>query len=190
MKKFVHGISFAAALLAAPIFAQTSAPEAPAEAPRTAAVEATDDAKQEWLNLSRGVRYQDLHIGDGKKPALWSAVYVHYKLTAADGTVLADTFRDYNRRAAKHIIGAGTMQEVLEMAVGSMRERGRRALLIPADLFTMADFHKHDDDSDEHDHDREIEELEAALRSGTDVQAELSLMWVREYDPSGLNRFR
>jgi hypothetical protein len=143
----------------------------------------------DWRNLSRGVRFQDLHVGDGKKPSLWAAVYVHYRLTAENGAVLEDTFVSHDRRAAKHVIGAGTMPEVLEMAVNSMRERGRRVLLIPADLLNPMDFHVHDDEA-EHDHEKEMEELHAALRPGSMVRAELSLMWVREYDPSNFNRFR
>jgi hypothetical protein len=160
-------------------------PEAEAE-PEAPAVEQA----VVWQTLPRGVKFHDLHVGDGKKPALWSSIYVHYKLTAENGEVLEDTFRDHNRRAAKHVIGAGTMPELLEMAVGSMRERGKRSILIPAELLNPMDFHVHGDDEDEHAHDRDMERLAAALRPGSQIRAELTLLWVREYDPANFNRFR
>jgi len=153
-----------------------------------AAAESQPEIK--WMTLPRGVKFHDLHVGDGKTPGLWASVYVHYKMTAENGEVLEDTFRDHNRRAAKHVIGAGTMPEILEMAVGSMKERGKRKLLIPAELLNPMDFHVHDDDEDEHAHEKDMERLAAALRPGSKIQAELTLMWVREYDPSNFNRFR
>jgi hypothetical protein len=146
--------------------------------------------EKEWQALSHDVRYQVLHEGDGTKAALWAAVYLHYRLTAANGTILADTYTDpdHGRRAHKHVIGSGTLAEALEMAVTSMRERDRRVFLIPAELFDLYDFHTHNE-GDVHNDD-EHDTVARALRPGSMIKAEVSLLWVRPYDPTNFNRFR
>lgn len=168
-------------------FAETVSEE-PAPVEEAAGLEVGED--EGWKTLVHGMRYRDLDAGDGKQPGLWAAVYVHYRLIAENGTVLEDTFASetHGRRARKHVIGSGTMPEALELAIGSMRERGRRSLMIPADLFSVSDFHTHNDE-EEHDGE-EHNRLVSALKPGTNVAAEVSLLWVRPYDPSNFNRFR
>lgn len=156
-------------------------------APEAAEVAAEE---REWQPLSHDVRYQVVHEGDGTKAALWASVYLHYRLTAANGTILADTYTDWSHggRAHKFTIGNGLLPEPLEMAVMSMRERDRRVFQIPAELFDLYDYHTHSE-GEEHD-DEEHVRVAAALRPGTILKAEMSLLWVRPYDPSNFNRFR
>lgn len=146
--------------------------------------------EKEWQPLSHDVRYQVVHEGNGTKAALWASVYLHYRLTAANGTILADTYTDWSHggRAHKFTIGNGLLPEPLEMAVMSMRERDRRVFQIPAELFDLYDYHSHSE-GEEHD-DEEHVRVAAALRPGTFLKAEMSLLWVRPYDPSNFNRFR
>lgn len=163
-----------------------------AEQPEPAGEAVPDEATaEEWKPLLHGIRYREINEGDGKEPALWAAVYVHYRLVAENGMVLADTFssESHGRRARKYVIGSGTMPEALELAVGSMRERGQRSLMIPADLLQVSDFHTHAPEQEEHDAE-EHDQLVAALQPGTTVKGELSLLWVRRYDPSSRKRFR
>ncbi len=163
------------------------------ETPAAAASENSD--RGEWQELLRGIRYREIHAGDGIRPSLWAAVYVHYRLVAENGRVLEDTYssESHGNRARKHMIGSGTMPEALELVVGSMRERGRREILIPADLLNVADFHSHDqtDENGNPVHDTEEHDLlAAALKPGTSVRGEISLLWVRPFNPEAGTQFR
>ncbi len=183
MKKKLSVICLAALFLCSPLLAETSTETAPVE-------NTADPDKAEWLSLPHGIRYQVVNEGDGVAASLWASIYLHYRLTAENGTVLADTYQnwDHGGRAQKFVIGSGILAEALEMVASTMRERDRRVFLIPAELFNIYDFHSHTE-GDEHD-DEEHERVAAALRPETHLRAEMSLLWVRPYDPSNFNRFR
>jgi hypothetical protein len=196
MKKLIvicSGLLFLCATLCAetaPGEEKPSAEENVEQAAVKPSAEEIVEQAEEWLPLPHGVRYRVLHEGNGTKAALWASVYLHYRLTAENGTVLRATYTDWDHggRAHKHVIGSGTLEEALEMVVTTMRERDRRVFKIPAELFNLWDFHTHSegDDHDDEEHDRVV----SALRPGSMLKAEVSLLWVRPYDPTNFNRFR
>lgn len=145
--------------------------------------EAKTDEEKEWERLGRGIRYRDLNLGDGESPGLWAKVYVHYRIYSEYGLLLENTFA--RGSPEKFVIGSGLMPVPLEMAVKSMKERGKRELMVPAEMFEPEDFRHHSEA-----HGGNLDQVKAALRPGMLLRAELSLMWVRPYDPAERHRFQ
>ena len=84
------------------------------------------------VKLASGVTYVDLAKGEGAAVGRGARVTLHYRLSLADGTLVADTRRD--RRPLVLRLGAGQAVRGLEEGLLGMRVEGQRRIEVPAAL--------------------------------------------------------
>jgi len=94
----------------------------------TAQVPAVDQE----ITTSTGLKYIDEVIGTGKTPQPGDKVKVHYTGTLEDGTKF-DSSRDRNQ-PFEFTIGVGRVIKGWDEGVSTMKESGKRKLIIPSDL--------------------------------------------------------
>ncbi len=89
-----------------------------------------DPVTAEWITTPSGLRYTDLKVGDGAKPAgAWSTVKVHYSGWLVDGTPFDSSVgKEPLERALNGVIAGWTE------GVGSMQVGGKRKLCVPFKL--------------------------------------------------------
>lgn len=110
-----------AALGAAPVATSASAAQEPAS-PRWPVPAAVD--------LASGVSYVEIERGEGAAVGRGARVTLHYRLSLADGSPVADTRRD--RRPLVLRLGADQAVRGLEEGLLGMRVGGRRRIEVPA----------------------------------------------------------
>ncbi|NJL82535.1 MAG: FKBP-type peptidyl-prolyl cis-trans isomerase [Chloroflexaceae bacterium] len=79
-----------------------------------------------------GLKYVDLEVGNGPSPQVGKQVTVHYTGTLTDGKKF-DSSRDRNQPFSFKI-GVGQVIKGWDEGVISMKENGRRLLVIPPEL--------------------------------------------------------
>jgi hypothetical protein len=85
-----------------------------------------------WIELKKGLRYQDLTVGDGNEARRGSLVTVHYTGRLPDGSIF-DTSKTKNQTLVFRL-GDGRVIQGWELGVPGMRAGGTRRLQIPAKL--------------------------------------------------------
>jgi len=90
----------------------------------------------EWKRLPGGIWIRDLHPGKGKTPEKGSAVYMSYRGYFEDGQCFASTYAT-GRNVTKWFAftyGDGTVMPSLEDGIATLKEGGRRIVVIPPEL--------------------------------------------------------
>lgn len=97
-------------------------------------VDLTGDDEEDGplITTESGLEYQDLKVGDGERPQPGDQVTVHYLVMLEDGTVIDDSYTDNS--PLTFAIGRAEVIEGWDEGISSMREGGRRRLIIPPDL--------------------------------------------------------
>lgn len=91
-----------------------------------------DGAELVEVTTPSGLRYIDLQIGSGRMPQPGDIVVMHYIGTLEDGTVFDDT-RSFGQ-PFQFRLGIGGVIEGFDEGVATMREGGKRRLIIPPEL--------------------------------------------------------
>ena len=99
------------------------------------------DEKDQWVRLYGGSVYKDRYAGKGKEVTSGVVVYVHFKLSLDTGQELENTF---NKKAFySFTFGNGEVLKAFEKCVETMREGGKRILLVPAkNVFPGVDWNR------------------------------------------------
>ncbi len=84
------------------------------------------------ITTESGLQYVDLVEGTGESPTIGKMVTVHYTGTLTDGSQF-DSSRDRGQ-PFKFKIGVGQVIKGWDEGVATMKEGGRRKLIIPSDL--------------------------------------------------------
>lgn len=98
--------------------------------PTPAPTPASAASKPASVELASGVSYVDFERGEGAAAGRGARVTLHYRLSLAEGGLVADTRRD--RRPLVLRIGAGQAVRGLEEGLLGMRVGGRRRIEVPA----------------------------------------------------------
>jgi peptidylprolyl isomerase len=138
-----------------------------------------DADRYPWIPMNNGAQYQDLHVGNGKTPTPGSAIYMHYRGYLQDGTVFDDTYK--RRQWYRFTYGTNAILPALEQAMATMREGGKRRILLPPNLaygkngFTPPD-----------------KEGEAAIPIPPDSTLifDITFLWMREPEYDKIRRFK
>jgi hypothetical protein len=91
-----------------------------------------DGAEPLEVTTPRGLRYIDLEIGSGRMPQTGDTVVIHYVGTLEDGTVFDDT-RSFGQ-PFQFRFGIGGVIAGFDEGVATMREGGKRRLVVPPEL--------------------------------------------------------
>lgn len=103
---------------------------APGAHPIPAPTPASVASEPASVELASGVSYVDLERGEGAAVGRGARVTLHYRLSLAEGSLIADTRRD--RRPLVLRLGAGQAVRGLEEGLLGMRVGGRRRIEVPA----------------------------------------------------------
>lgn len=106
------------------------APNAPTQPQESSQIVAEEN--QELVTTDSGLQYVDLAIGEGASPVKGKKVEVHYTGTLEDGSVF-DSSRRRNRPFSFNY-GVGQVIAGWEEGLATMKEGGRRKLIIPPEL--------------------------------------------------------
>lgn len=87
---------------------------------------------QTTVTTNSGLQYVDMVVGTGAQPQRGQQVTVHYTGTLKDGTKF-DSSVDRGQ-PFKFVIGVGQVIRGWDEGVGSMKEGGKRKLIIPPQL--------------------------------------------------------
>lgn len=88
---------------------------------------AAEDNEEQWIEIKKGLLYQDLVVGDGNEAGNGSFVQVHYVGSLEDGSV-------FDRSKASGFafkIGDGRVIRGWELGVTGMKVGGKRKLKVP-----------------------------------------------------------
>ncbi|MCX7765923.1 MAG: FKBP-type peptidyl-prolyl cis-trans isomerase [Candidatus Sumerlaeia bacterium] len=91
-----------------------------------------ESKKPKWVKLPGGVIYCDIYTGNGKEIKGGSAVHLHLRGYLEDGTEFVNTFRE--RLHFFFTFNVGETIPGFEQGIASMRERGKRIVIIPPEL--------------------------------------------------------
>jgi len=87
------------------------------------------------VTTASGLKYVDEVVGDGRSPSPGTMVTVHYTGTMENGGAKFDSSYDHpGAQPYQFRIGTGTVIKGWDEGVMTMREGGKRKLIIPADL--------------------------------------------------------
>lgn len=89
-----------------------------------------DSSDGEWIELKKGLLYQDLVVGDGNEVGRTSFVQVHYVGTLEDGSV----FDRSKESGFAFKMGDGRVIRGWELGIAGMKAGGKRRLKIPPKL--------------------------------------------------------
>ena len=90
-------------------------------------VAAAEDNEEEWIEIKKGLLYQDLVVGDGNEAGSGSFVQVHYVGSLEDGSV----FDRSKESGFAFKIGDGRVIRGWELGVTGMKVGGKRKLKVP-----------------------------------------------------------
>lgn len=95
---------------------------------------AIDDIEKEahtkMVTTESGLMYADVRQGSGLSPTLEDTVEMHFRGALLDGTVLNDTYQDEEPPRKK----VATLVKGLREGVTTMKEGGKRMLIVPSEL--------------------------------------------------------
>jgi len=126
-----------------------------------------------WVTLPNGIKYQDIYVGTGKSPKYGVSVYCHFKGYFEDGTEFDNTFK--RRQFFCFTYGKNEVLEAFELGIETMKEKGKRKIIIPSELAFGDKGYKDD---------------VVQIKPNSTLIFEVSLMWIREPEQDKLGRFK
>lgn len=94
---------------------------------------AGEDEKFPWHPLPSGGRYRDIIVGpeEGEPIVKDMQVFYYLKIYYPDGRLFGDSLTE--RTVVRHVIGSWMMPKEFDAALESMKPRGRRLIVLPAE---------------------------------------------------------
>jgi peptidylprolyl isomerase len=124
-----------------------------------------EDAEQEWYGFPEGVMYHDIHIGNGKAIKKGMGIHTILRGILEDGTQFVNTMKYEGNKSFVFTFGIGDTLKSFEQGISSMRERGKRVIVIPPELAYG---------------EKEYESQDVFIPPNSILIFEVSVMWVRE----------
>ncbi len=118
--------AFAAALFAAPAFADDPKP--------TPAPEAAKKNESKMIKTPSGLQYEDTKVGTGASPQKGQTCVMHYTGWLWENGAKGKKFDSDNGKGFPFPIGQGRVIKGWDEGVATMKVGGQRTLLIPPDL--------------------------------------------------------
>jgi hypothetical protein len=134
-----------------------------------------EDAEQKWYIFPEGVMYHDIHVGDGKSITNDVAVHMLLRGVLDDGTEFVNTMKYKENKAYTFTFGQGDTLMSFEQGVASMREKGKRVIVIPPELSYG---------------EKEYKTPEVQIPPHSTLIFEASVMWIRAPELDKLNLFK
>lgn len=133
------------------------------------------DSEQEWRIFPEGVMYHDIHVGDGK--SITNGVSVHMLLRGVleDGTEFVNTMKNRINKSYTFTFGQGDTLNSFEQGVVTMREKGKRVIVIPPELAYG---------------EKEYKTPSIHIPPHSTLIFEASIMWIREPEWDKINLFK
>lgn len=125
-----------------------------------------------WVKTANGVLYYDIHKGRGKVPENGVAVYLHIRGYLEDGTQVLNTFK--RREYFIFTYGKGQVIKGLEEGIATMREGGKRVIVIPPELAYGSEGYESSD---------------SYVPPDSALIFEVSFLWIRAPEWDKLNKF-
>ena len=92
------------------------------------------DPEHEWYISPQGIMYHDIYIGDGKSITKGMAVHTIVRGLLENGTEIINTGKKPVNKSHVFTFGHGDTLMSFEQGVSSMRERGKRVIVIPPEF--------------------------------------------------------
>jgi len=132
--------------------------------------------KDQWKRLYGGSVYKDLFVGKGKEVTPGVSVFIHYKLSLDTGQELENSFK--RRELYSFTFGEGEVLKAFEKCVETMREGGKRRLLVPAkNVFPGVDWSR-------------PELKDELIKADSTLIFDISLCWLRQIEWDKLDLFK
>ncbi len=132
--------------------------------------------KDQWVRLYGGSVYKDLFVGKGKEVTPGVGVFLHYKLSLDTGQELENSFK--KREPFSFTFGEGEVLKTFEKCVETMREGGKRRLLVPAkNVFPGVDWNRPELKND-------------PINADSTLIFDISLCWLRQIEWDKLDLFK
>ena len=90
--------------------------------------------KQNWDALPGGVFYHDIFKGDGKPVKHGSAIHMKLRGFLKNGAEFVNTNKHPHNKSYVFTYGIGEVVKGFEMGVATMKEKGKRVIVIPPEL--------------------------------------------------------
>ncbi len=126
-----------------------------------------------WVTLPEGVMYQDVYIGKGKSIEKGVAVHTHLRGFFEDGTEFDNTFS--KKQWFIFTYGRTPVLKGYELGIASMKEGGKRIIVIPSELAYGNDG---------------FEDDETSIAPDSVLIFDVSLLWIRAPETEKLDLFR
>jgi len=135
-----------------------------------------EDRTADWTTLPGGVMFCDIVEGNGKSIGGNLTVFMNHRGYLRDGRKFVDTYKsDPVDRFFHFTPGKGEIIQGLEQGMSSMKERGKRVIVVPPDLAFG---------------DQGMELPEVSIPPGETLIYEVSVMWVREVEEEKRSMFQ
>ncbi|MBN1901951.1 FKBP-type peptidyl-prolyl cis-trans isomerase [Candidatus Sumerlaeota bacterium] len=134
-----------------------------------------DESEQEWRLHPEGFMYHDIHVGTGKPITRGVAVHTLLRGYLANGVEFVNTMKNPYSPSFAFTFGYRDMLRGFEMGVATMREKGKRVIVLPPDLGYGEDEYRSEN---------------VNIPANSTLIFEASVMWIREAEWDKINTFK
>jgi len=93
-----------------------------------------NEPDQQWFITEEGIVYHDVFVGEGNTPKRGVAVHMIVRGILKDGTEFVNTTRYPERKSFTFTYGTGATIKGFESGIASMKEKGKRVIVIPPEM--------------------------------------------------------